>query len=243
MSGIQAAPAPWKLSGRSWMFVLSPLAKNASFPAGFSASHDAEVMTAGGEFTAGMGLIQVISYTESPVGPYDELLYIPGMWKYADGKTGYRITRIYVSTKESTKNGRRNWNIPKQVANFDYTPAANGVMNFSVTLPGSSTPFFKASIKHIPLLSLLSLPSTNDGVLIQPPLPAGDKPEEVSTKQWTMLHSIMKGSVRLVRVLPGFEDGKVGDGVSFPAVQPWGVGTSMQRLDLDFGVSTFFDSL
>lgn len=37
----------------------------------------------------------------------DELIYIPGNWKYADGTTGLRITRIYVSSKESTQNGKR----------------------------------------------------------------------------------------------------------------------------------------
>jgi hypothetical protein len=60
----------------------------------------------------------------------DELIYIPGRWKYADGSVAFRITRIYVSSKESTENGeriptksqrethdkagRRNWNIPSQ---------------------------------------------------------------------------------------------------------------------------------
>lgn len=35
----------------------------------------------------------------------DELIYIPGRWKYPDGSSGFRITRIYVSSKASTENG------------------------------------------------------------------------------------------------------------------------------------------
>jgi hypothetical protein len=35
----------------------------------------------------------------------DELIYTPGRWKYKNGKAGPRITRIYVSTKESVFNG------------------------------------------------------------------------------------------------------------------------------------------
>ncbi|TFK38139.1 hypothetical protein BDQ12DRAFT_684030 [Crucibulum laeve] len=248
MSEIQVAPAPWKLTCRSWIFLLSPLSKSASFPAGFSAPNEADIMTTGGEFIGGPGQIQLVSYTDSPVGPYDELIYVPGRWKYANGNVGFRITRIYVSSKESTANGRRNWNIPKQVADFDYSPGTNGTTNFSVTLPGSSTPFFKASIKPIPILSSISIPATTTilgsySKLIQPPLPAGDKPEEVSTTQWAELVPIMKGSVRMVSVVPGFEGGKVGDSIAFPAVQPWGVGTAMEGVDVDFGVSTFYDSL
>ena len=35
----------------------------------------------------------------------NELMYVLGRWKYKDGTAGYRITRIYVSSKASTENG------------------------------------------------------------------------------------------------------------------------------------------
>lgn len=63
-----------------------------------------------GTFVGGIGMVQIIRYTESPVGPYDELLLVPGFFKY-DGPNGetrknVRITRIYVSQKYTCWNGR-----------------------------------------------------------------------------------------------------------------------------------------
>ncbi|KAF9445545.1 hypothetical protein P691DRAFT_675398 [Macrolepiota fuliginosa MF-IS2] len=231
------------------MFVLSGLSKNTSFPGGFSAPYEAEVLARGGEFIGGQGLVQLVSYSESPVGEYDELIYIPGRWKYSNGEVGFRITRIYVSTKESTENGRRNWNIPKQVANFDYRPGPDGTTTFSVTLPGpGSTPFFKASIRPIPLLSSLSIPFSTTILgsyfsLMQPPLPKGENPEEVSTDKWAALTPVMKGNTRVVKLIPGFEDGSVGDGVGFPKVKPWSIASVMEGLDLDFGVPKLFEEV
>lgn len=59
-------------------------------------------------------MVQVIRYTESPVGPYDELVLIPGSFEYFvdDGdnfrkRRNLRITRIYVSQKDTCYNGRK----------------------------------------------------------------------------------------------------------------------------------------
>ncbi|KAF5379202.1 hypothetical protein D9615_005927 [Tricholomella constricta] len=245
MSGVQTAPAPWNLKGRVWFFALSSLSKTGSFPAGFAAPHEAEALTSGGEFIGGPGLIQIISYSASPVGPYDELIYLPGRWKYSDGTAGYRITRIYVSTKESTENGRRNWNIPKQVADFDIK-THNGTSVITVTHPGASAPFFQATIKPVPLLSYLPIPFNTHSLgqyftLVQPPLPAGRRPEEVATTQWAALLPAMKGTARLASITPGI-GGKVGDGEGFPALVPWSVGGHMADVDLDFGVPSLSDS-
>lgn len=57
------------------------------------------------------GLVMLADYDESPVGPYRELLFLAGF-------RISRITRIYVSTGESAENGRENWGIPKEVADF-----------------------------------------------------------------------------------------------------------------------------
>lgn len=57
------------------------------------------------------GLVMLVDYDESPVGAYRELLFLAGF-------RISRITRIYVSTEESALNGRLNWGIPKEVADF-----------------------------------------------------------------------------------------------------------------------------
>lgn len=62
----------------------------------------------------GVGGIQVIRYKETPVGPYDELVIIPGKFerakqdsndKHTSGQS-YKATRLYVSQKHTCFNGR-----------------------------------------------------------------------------------------------------------------------------------------
>ena len=75
--------------------------------------------TASGKHVGGISQLQAIKYTESPVGPYDELIVIPGAFKYevdADGKRkakkNTRISRIYVSQKHTCWNGRTSSSTP-----------------------------------------------------------------------------------------------------------------------------------
>ena len=70
-------------------------------------------------------MAQIIRYRETPVGSYDELAILPGTFssmRRDGGKNNdSRITGIWVSTKETVINGRRNWNIPKFVP-WDIAP-------------------------------------------------------------------------------------------------------------------------
>jgi hypothetical protein len=71
----------------------------------------------------GLGMAMIISYKNSNAGPYDELLFatpcqsptVPGEFLPT-----YRIPLIYVSTEESVRNGRKNWGIRKELANFSW---------------------------------------------------------------------------------------------------------------------------
>lgn len=122
-ASIKKAPAPWMCTGQVYSIffytragqvaqdllpavAFSPLERESYF-----ASAEA------GRFCGGLGGFMVVRYTETPVGPYDELLVIPGDYSYhvpADqaGKEGRqrkspRITRIYVSQRDTLFNGRR----------------------------------------------------------------------------------------------------------------------------------------
>ncbi|EDR10384.1 uncharacterized protein LACBIDRAFT_325370 [Laccaria bicolor S238N-H82] len=64
--------------------------------------------------------------------------------------------------------------------------------------------------------------------------------KKLGTSQWAVLTPVMKGSLHVVRVTPGL-NGKVGDGVGFPAVVPWSVGTAWENVELDFGVPTLLE--
>ncbi|MCP2014878.1 hypothetical protein L1280_002030 [Deinococcus sp. HSC-46F16] len=79
-------PPPWTLTGRG-LIALSP-----------------------------PGVLMLVRYAASPVGPYDELLWAqctrtPAGWRP-------QVRAIVVSTRESVVWGRRNWGIPKHLAHF-----------------------------------------------------------------------------------------------------------------------------
>jgi hypothetical protein len=63
--------------------------------------------------------LMLVDYVESPCGPYRELLFMPGAYPWDDGRQHPTISRIFVSTWASVVNGRENWGIPKDRADFD----------------------------------------------------------------------------------------------------------------------------
>lgn len=102
-------------------------------------------------------------------------------------------------------------------------------------------------MKDIPILSYLPIPFNSrilgkHSNLVQPLLPEGQKPEEVSTNQWAQLIPGMTGTMYLISLTPKL-DGKVGDGAGFPAVVPWSIGVYMGNVNLDFGLASFSDTM
>ena len=105
---IQTVPPPWTLKAETYWLLLwlsNPL------PAGIYAPLEAaSINEQHGRFKGGVGMIQIVRYSDTPVGPYDELLIIPGNFEVPTGgekgKSRLRITRIYVSQRDTTYNGR-----------------------------------------------------------------------------------------------------------------------------------------
>ncbi|MFN7144280.1 MAG: hypothetical protein ACK4YP_10925, partial [Myxococcota bacterium] len=62
----------------------------------------------------GPGVLAFARYTASPVGPYDEVLFVPGV------RPPFHVEAIRVSSVDSMGWGRRNWGIPKHLALFDW---------------------------------------------------------------------------------------------------------------------------
>jgi hypothetical protein len=61
---------------------------------------------AAGAFNGGLGMMQIVRYHDSPVGPYDELILVPGYFQVPGTKREMvRVTRIYVSQKDTCWNG------------------------------------------------------------------------------------------------------------------------------------------
>lgn len=125
------APAPWACKGEYFWFLSyvsssSPYPSRASFSELERSAPFADPKESG-EFKGGLQHIMVVRYTETPVGssrvrflvalklfptfpnhsgPYDEIIWAPGKFIVPPtGKVVTRITRIYVSTKESVFNG------------------------------------------------------------------------------------------------------------------------------------------
>lgn len=111
---VALAPAPWQLKGSGYIFALwmprDVLDHGSFIPPRTPRTGSARLAFA-----------MFVDYQSSDVGPYHELLYIPGKLQFAKDDARMSITRIFVSTEASVVNGRLNWGIPKDRCNFDVT--------------------------------------------------------------------------------------------------------------------------
>lgn len=104
--------APWQLTGEAFMFMYRLPRNNATavshWPLEFQKS-----------FKGGWAFLMLVNYKDSPVGPYKELLFIPGKAETPVGVC-QSISRIFVDSAASVAGGRGNWGIPKYLADFDW---------------------------------------------------------------------------------------------------------------------------
>ncbi|KAB8140650.1 hypothetical protein F8S13_23150 [Chloroflexia bacterium SDU3-3] len=168
----EIVPPPWELNGSGIVLLYR-------FPASFIRRWAPDVPAQRDQ----LGAVMCVRYSASGVGPYHELLFIPGRVA-AGGQRGWTISRIYVSTQASVASGIANWAIPKRLADFSSGP---GLGHFSALLGGS--PFF-------------SIDSQSYG----PPLPASSAwlpapPAIIQASEggWKRTTPSARGAVRLLR--------------------------------------------
>ena len=116
---IALAPAPWDLVGQGYIFALR-MPQDALDHGSFVSPQTPR---------AGRGRLafaMFVDYEKSDVGPYHELLYIPGKLRFGKDDARLSITRIFVSSESSVVNGRLNWGIPKDRCDFDVSRDARG---------------------------------------------------------------------------------------------------------------------
>lgn len=108
---IPIAPPPWKCQYSGYVGTFYVSAKNglprdiAYEPLEASSARFAEA----GVWKGGLAMIQLLRYSSTPVGPYDEMILLPGNFDVPGGHGSYtRITRIYVSQRDTTYNGMIN---------------------------------------------------------------------------------------------------------------------------------------
>jgi Acetoacetate decarboxylase (ADC) len=134
---IKIAPAPWNLTGDAYIMVYK-FSKDFVEEYGFLADYQQD------RFLGYVGTVMLVDYKTSGVGPYRELLFIPGMFTF-DWKKMFSISKIYVSSRDSVYNGIENWGIPKEYADFNWQTNADGTEDISVNIDGKE--FFKTTIK------------------------------------------------------------------------------------------------
>lgn len=139
------APAPWTLQGRGYICMLrmpQVMLNDASF---------APESLRGRRRPSPYAYMMLVDYADSPVGPYHELLFIPGRYDFGQGRQHFSISRIFVSSLDSVVNGRRNWGIPKELAQFDVRYGDQGVDRVAVLRDGKPFAEFEFSAFKLPL--------------------------------------------------------------------------------------------
>jgi hypothetical protein len=125
---------PWSLRGNGYIFPYR-------FDRDFVIEHGRVPDELQSQYRGGIGSVMLVDYEQSPVGPYQELLFIPGRFQFGRRRY-YMVTQIYVSTQVSVENGQENWGIPKQLAQFHFETVDERVKQFTVGL--NDQPFFHA---------------------------------------------------------------------------------------------------
>lgn len=131
------APPPWKLRGEGYILVYRFSRRDLQYR-NILTEEDLS------NFRGGFGAVMVVDYKSSPVGPYKEILFIPGRFREKAGK-GFKVTKIAVSTLVSVVSGRANWGLPKNHAQFQFINERKGKETVSVTAKGIN--YFRATFK------------------------------------------------------------------------------------------------
>ncbi|MCX6127745.1 MAG: acetoacetate decarboxylase family protein [Proteobacteria bacterium] len=138
-SVVNAVPAPWNLRGKGYMFLYN-------FPKNWAQKTNFMPVEQSGDYQGGLGALMLVDYEASNVGPYRELLLIPGKFSWGQHHC-YSISRIWVSSMISVVSGRKNWGIPKNQAEFSVHSSAPRHETWELTVPGAE-PFFKAELSY-----------------------------------------------------------------------------------------------
>lgn len=133
------APPPWTLKGNGYIFIYH-FPKEFVEKFGFLADYQKDSFK--GDF---VGTVMLVDYETSAVGPYRELLFVPGRMNF-DKKKFFSISKIYVSSIDSVWNGNENWGIPKELADLKITKPNEKESIIEVMIEGKT--FFKVHLQN-----------------------------------------------------------------------------------------------
>lgn len=110
-------PAPWRQQGDGFVLLYH-------LPRELVLSQGLVPAELEGKFVGGTCALILTDYRRTNIGPYRELLFIPGRFEW-EGRTHYVASRVYSSTEASVSSGRDNWGLPRQRAQFYYDRCRN----------------------------------------------------------------------------------------------------------------------
>lgn len=144
---VPLTPPPWDMAGQAYIVSVrlpeDVIERESFIPAGLSRASRGT--------TAHM---MFVDYTQSTIGPYHELLYLPGKFTFGNQRF-LSITRIFVSTWVSVINGEKHWGIPKDRCDFEVSYGADGVDRIALTA-ADGTRFVEMELqaRGLPLLAM-----------------------------------------------------------------------------------------
>ena len=125
---VERKPAPWLLEASAYVLVVrlpEDLIDRAAFvPESLAGKRRGQT-----------AYVLYVDYRSSDCGPYRELLVAPAVYDFGEGVYP-TITRIFVSTYDSVVNGRANWGIPKDRADFSTEQVAKNTEHVRVSRDG-----------------------------------------------------------------------------------------------------------
>lgn len=156
-------------------------------------------------------------------------------------------------TKLTTHLGRKNWNIPKHLARFEFSeterrkgePMPKEIkVSVYESAPGGSAgkPFFSATfttISWLPRFPLSTKYSPLATTLVQPPLASGNEAFLAGTQTWKLCEPLIwTNRAKLVWVDVRQADND--ESKAWPNVQPWSVGVCLEDADISFEAADEF---
>ncbi|HOT46051.1 MAG TPA: acetoacetate decarboxylase family protein [Spirochaetota bacterium] len=112
-------PAPWTLRGHAFAFLVK-------MPEDVLDSRCFVAPELAGRRAGRFSIFMYVNYSSSNAGAYHELLFLPARHEFSGSKR-WTISKIYVSGMETLVNGRENWGIPKEMADFDSFVDSSGI--------------------------------------------------------------------------------------------------------------------
>lgn len=144
LPAVPAVPAPWSLTGGGWIIGVrlpdGDPATTAFLPADLAAARRGP-----------LAWLMFVDYAQAPCGPYHELLFIPGSCPFGDGRRHLTISRILVSSWDSVANGRANWGIPKDRADFRVQYGVDGTREDRIEVTSDGQPLARLALSSLPL--------------------------------------------------------------------------------------------